>query len=94
MSFMSYDLGFGDHETCRIEGAVNPFAPKVSSMFPVRTVIELSRLEITSLPFSGSLMRFRNTRFIYSHGRETLPMQAGRTAGSGRDRHHTLGASS
>ena len=35
MSFMSYDLGFGDHETCRIEGAVNPFAPKVSSMFPV-----------------------------------------------------------
>src|SRR6516162_10754738 len=48
VSFMSYDLGFCDHETCRIEGAVNPFAPKVSSMFPVRTVIELSRLEITS----------------------------------------------
>ena len=28
-SFMRYDLGFFDHETCRIESAQNPFAEKV-----------------------------------------------------------------
>jgi putative transposase len=26
VSFMRYDLGFFDHETCRIESAANPFA--------------------------------------------------------------------
>ena len=35
VSFMQYDLGFFDHETCRIESAVNPFAAKVSPMSPV-----------------------------------------------------------
>jgi len=30
VSFMRYDLGFFDHETCRIESAANPFAAKVS----------------------------------------------------------------
>jgi putative transposase len=34
VSFMQYDLGFFDHETCRIESAVNPFAAKVSPMSP------------------------------------------------------------
>jgi putative transposase len=34
VSFMSYDLGFFDHETCRIESAENPFAAKVSPMSP------------------------------------------------------------
>ena len=33
--FMQYDLGFFDHETCRIESAVNPFVAKVSPMSPV-----------------------------------------------------------
>ena len=30
VSFMQYDLGFFDHETCRIESAENPFAAKLS----------------------------------------------------------------
>jgi putative transposase len=30
VSFMRYDLGFFDHETCRIESAANPFAAKLS----------------------------------------------------------------
>jgi putative transposase len=34
VSFMRYDLGFFDHETCRIESAVNPFAAKVLPMCP------------------------------------------------------------
>jgi putative transposase len=34
VSFMSYDLGFFDHETCRIESAENPFVAKVSPMSP------------------------------------------------------------
>jgi hypothetical protein len=29
VSFMRYDLGFFDHETCRIESAENPFAARV-----------------------------------------------------------------
>jgi hypothetical protein len=42
VSFMRYDLGFFDHETCRIESAVNPFAAKVLPMSPapcVRVVV-------------------------------------------------------
>jgi putative transposase len=35
VSFMEYDLGFFDHETCRLESAGNPFAPKVLPMSPV-----------------------------------------------------------
>jgi putative transposase len=35
VSLMKYDLGFFDHETCRIESAVNPFAAKVLPMSPV-----------------------------------------------------------
>jgi putative transposase len=35
VSFMAYDLGFFDHETCRIESAENPFVAKVSPMSPV-----------------------------------------------------------
>lgn len=34
VSFMSYDLGFFDHEKCRIESAVNPFAAKVLPVSP------------------------------------------------------------
>ena len=35
VSFMTYDLGFFDHETCRLECAENPFAAKLSPMSPV-----------------------------------------------------------
>jgi putative transposase len=29
VSFMDYDLGYFDHETCRLEPIENPFGPKV-----------------------------------------------------------------
>ena len=35
VTFMKYDLGFFDHETCRLEPVNNPFEPKVSTMSPV-----------------------------------------------------------
>jgi len=35
VSFMQYDLGFFDHETCRLEPGDNPFGPKVLPMSPV-----------------------------------------------------------
>jgi putative transposase len=38
VSFMQYDLGFFDHETCRLECAENPFGAKVLPMSPVSTV--------------------------------------------------------
>lgn len=34
VSFMTYDLGFFDHQTGRVESASNPFAPKVLPMSP------------------------------------------------------------
>ena len=35
VSFMSYDLGFFDHESGRVECAQNPFGAKVLPMCPV-----------------------------------------------------------
>ena len=35
VSFMHYDLGFFDHETCRLESVDNPFDAKVLPMSPV-----------------------------------------------------------
>ena len=35
VSFMQYDLGYFDDETCRVESATNPFAAKLSPMSPV-----------------------------------------------------------
>jgi len=35
VSFMQYDLGFFDHETCRLEPVDNPFRAKVLPMSPV-----------------------------------------------------------
>jgi hypothetical protein len=35
VTFMDYDLGFFDDETCRLESAINPFEPKVLPMSPV-----------------------------------------------------------
>ena len=35
VSFMQYDLGYFDDETCRIESAENPFSAKLSPMSPV-----------------------------------------------------------
>lgn len=35
VSFMDYDLGFFDHETCRLEPVANPFEAKVLPMSPV-----------------------------------------------------------
>jgi putative transposase len=34
-SFMDYDLGYFDDETCRLEPLPNPFGPKVLPMSPV-----------------------------------------------------------
>ena len=36
VTFMQYDLGFFDHETCRLEPVANPFEPKVLPMSPVQ----------------------------------------------------------
>ena len=35
VTFMDYDLGYFDHETCRLEPLDNPFGPKVLPMSPV-----------------------------------------------------------
>ena len=34
VSFMDYELGYFDHETCRLEPLDNPFGPKVLPMSP------------------------------------------------------------
>ncbi len=35
VSFMQYDLGYFDHETCRLQRIENPFSVKVLPMSPV-----------------------------------------------------------
>jgi putative transposase len=35
VAFMHYDLGFFDHEACRLEPLANPVEPKVLPMSPV-----------------------------------------------------------
>ena len=35
VTFMDYDLGFFDDETCRLESAMNPFEPRMLPMSPV-----------------------------------------------------------
>ena len=35
VTFMDYDLGYFDDETCRLERIENPFGPKVLPMSPV-----------------------------------------------------------
>jgi putative transposase len=32
VTFMQYDLGYSDDETCRLEPIENPFGPKVAPM--------------------------------------------------------------
>lgn len=34
VTFMQYDLGYFDDETCRLEPIENPFGPKVLPMSP------------------------------------------------------------
>jgi len=38
VGFMQYDLGYFDHETCRLEPIENPFSPKVLPMCPEQDV--------------------------------------------------------
>ena len=35
VTFMDYDLGYFDDETCRLEPLENPFGPKVLPMTPI-----------------------------------------------------------
>jgi len=34
VTFMDYDLGYFDHETCRLEPVENPFGPRVLHPIP------------------------------------------------------------
>jgi len=36
VTFMDYDLGYFDHETCRLEPLDNPFGPKVLQLPPLQ----------------------------------------------------------
>ncbi len=35
VSFMEYDLGYFDEQTCKLEPLPNPFGPKVLPMSPI-----------------------------------------------------------
>jgi hypothetical protein len=49
---MRYDLGFFDHETCRIESAANPFAAKLLAHVSGIDLFLLARPERFELPTS------------------------------------------
>ena len=43
VTFMHYDLGYFDNETCRLEPIENPFAPKLLPMPPEWTCRKMAR---------------------------------------------------
>ena len=43
VSFMDYDLGYFDMDSCRLEPGPNPF-PRVFTMWPVQTVNDVSSM--------------------------------------------------
>ncbi len=45
VSFMHYDLGYFDHETCRLEPIDNTFGPKVLPMSPKQSVTYVSGMD-------------------------------------------------
>ena len=49
VSFMQYDLGYFDHETCRLEPIENPFSVKVLPMSPVSSVTHVSGMDQSGL---------------------------------------------
>jgi hypothetical protein len=42
VSFMDYDLGYFDMDSCRLEPGPHPFGPRVLTMWPVQTVNDVS----------------------------------------------------
>ena len=42
VTFVHYDLGFFNHETCRLELVADPFEPKVLPMSPIQTVTHVT----------------------------------------------------
>ena len=44
VSFMDYDLGYFDMDSCRLEPGPNPFGPRVLTMWPVQTVNDVSSM--------------------------------------------------
>ena len=47
VTFMPYDLGYFDDETCRLEPIENPFGPKVLPMSPEGTVTHVTGIDPT-----------------------------------------------
>jgi putative transposase len=56
VTFMDYDLGYFDDETCRLEPIENPFGPKLLPMSPavsVKVVVALIRMPHRSSPLKA-----------------------------------------
>ena len=49
VSFMDYDLGYFDMDSCRLEPGPNPFGPRVLTMWPVQTVNDVSSMYLFNL---------------------------------------------
>ncbi|MFZ2507687.1 MAG: hypothetical protein WAW79_04315, partial [Steroidobacteraceae bacterium] len=55
MSARVGDLGFFDHETCRLECAEYPFAAKLSPTSPVLTVTYVSGIDLEEMVARGGI---------------------------------------
>ena len=64
VTFMHYDLGFFDHETCRLESVDNPFDAKVSPMSPEWTLLILARPEGFEPPTPWFVGRYSNSNIL------------------------------
>ena len=61
---MRYDLGFFDHETCRIESAQNPFAAKVLPMSPVQNATYPTGIDLREMVAGAGFVNIRRRRAL------------------------------
>jgi putative transposase len=59
VTFMDYDLGYFDHETCRLEPLENPFGPKLLNARPDSEPAGMLAKPLVSAPPIAQLRRFR-----------------------------------
>ena len=76
VSFMDYDLGYFDHETCRLEPLENPFGPKLLRPLPGSEPAATPAKPLASAPPNSAVAseRLRGLIINDSNTAKVLPM--------------------
>ncbi len=63
---MQYDLGYFDHETCRLEAIENPFSVKVLPMSPLLSVTHVPGMDPFDQPEISKIERRQSVSLLQS----------------------------